>query len=105
GMQSPVGLKSVPLDMLVFDELDEATPDAKTRARERLSHSDYKRVLELSNPSLPNYGIDEAFQRSDQRHWHIRCSDCGEWTAPDLAFPLHLGQEVRILRRRANGTV
>jgi len=105
GMQSSVGLKSIPLDMLVFDELDEATPDAKTRARERLSHSDYKRILELSNPSLPNYGIDEVFQRSDQRHWHIRCSGCGEWTAPVLAFPLHLGEEVRILRRRANGTV
>ena len=103
GMQSPVGLKSVPLDMLVFDELDEATPDAKTRARERLSHSDYKRILELSNPSLPGYGIDEVFQRSDQRHWHIRCESCREWTAPDLVFPMRLGEEVRIIRRRPNG--
>ncbi len=34
--------------MIVFDELDEATPDAKTRAKERLSHSSYKRVIELS---------------------------------------------------------
>ncbi|MGH9786982.1 MAG: phage terminase large subunit family protein, partial [Terriglobia bacterium] len=29
GMQSQVGMKSVPADMIVFDELDEATPDAK----------------------------------------------------------------------------
>ncbi len=38
GMRSPIGIKSVPADMIVFDELDEATPDAKTRAKERLSH-------------------------------------------------------------------
>ncbi|MCH6590974.1 MAG: phage terminase large subunit family protein, partial [Proteobacteria bacterium] len=56
GMQSTVGMKSVPADMLVFDELDEATPDAKSLAKERLAHSDYRRVVELSNPSLPNYG-------------------------------------------------
>ncbi len=63
GMRSPIGIKSVPADMIVFDELDEATPDAKTRAKERLSHSSYKRVIELSNPSIPDFGIDEAFQR------------------------------------------
>jgi hypothetical protein len=104
GMQSAVGLKSVPADMLVFDELDEATPDAKTRAKERLSHSDYRRVIELSNPSLPGYGIDEAFQLSDQRHWTLRCEACREWTAPALAFPMKLGDEVRIIRPRGDGT-
>ena len=33
--------------------------------------------MELSNPSLPGYGIDEAYQVSDQRHWTVRCSECG----------------------------
>ena len=104
GMQSTVGMKSVPADMVVFDELDEATPEAKSLARERLSHSDYKRVIELSNPSLPNYGIDEAYQLSDQRHWTIRCDGCGTWTAPDKAFPTKLGQEVRIIRLGEDGS-
>lgn len=105
GMQSPVGMKSVPADMLVFDELDEASPDAKALARERLAHSDYKRILELSNPSIPHYGIDETYQQSDQRHWTVKCAACGTWTAPDAAFPSTLGQEVRILRERADGSV
>src|SRR6266850_4514722 len=39
GMKSSVGLKSVPVDMVIFDELDEATPLAKAMAKERLSHS------------------------------------------------------------------
>jgi len=76
GMQSTVGMKSVPADMAEFDELDEATPDVKALAKERLSHSDYRRLVELSNPSLPDYGIDEAFQESDPRVWMMKCPDC-----------------------------
>jgi hypothetical protein len=104
GMQSSVGMKSVPADMVVFDELDEATPDAKVVAVERLSHSDYRRMVELSNPSLPAYGIDAAFQESDQRHWTLRCEACGAWTALDAEFPRKLGEEVKVIRSRADGT-
>ncbi len=103
GMKSTVGMKSVPADMLVFDELDETTPDAKALARERLSHSDYRRMLQLSNPTLPDYGIDEAFQQSDQRHWTLKCPGCGAWTALDQAFPRKLGEEVPIIRPRPDG--
>ncbi len=104
GMQSTVGMKSVPADMIVFDELDEATPEAKAMARERLAHSDYKRIIELSNPSLPEYGIDEAYQKSDQRHWTLKCPACGAWTALEREFPVKLGQEVRIILPRPDGT-
>jgi hypothetical protein len=104
GMQSSIGMKSIPLDMLVFDELDEATPDAKSLAKERLSHSDYRRLIELSNPSLPGYGIDEAYLESDQRHWTLRCIACGKWTALEKAFPAKLGEDVRVIRERADGT-
>ena len=104
GMKSTVGMKSVPADMIVFDELDEAPPEAKTLALERLAHSDYKRVVELSNPSLPGYGVDEAYEASDQRHWTVKCPGCGRWTAFDCAFPTKLGQEVRIIREREDGT-
>lgn len=30
-------------------------------AKEGPAHSEYKRVIELSNPSLPDYGIDEQW--------------------------------------------
>ena len=104
GMQSSVGMKSVPADMVVFDELDEAEPAAKAMARERLAHSEYKRMIELSNPSLPDYGIDEQYEKSDQRHWTIRCSECGTWTALDKEFPTKLGQELRIILPREDGS-
>ena len=104
GMQSTVGMKSVPADMIVFDELDEATPDAKTLAKERIAHSDYKRVIELSNPSLPDYGIDEQYQLSDQRHWTVKCPACGQWTAPEREFPTKLDEEAKIILSREDGT-
>lgn len=104
GMQSEVGMKSVPADMLTFDELDEATPTARSMALERLAHSDYKRIIELSNPSLPDFGIDSSFQASDQRHWTVKCSACGRWVSLVKEFPRKLGEEVRIIREREDGT-
>jgi Phage terminase large subunit (GpA) len=103
GMKSEIGMKSVPADLVVFDELDETPPEMKSLALERLAHSDFKRIIELSNPSLPDYGIDEAYQRSDQRHWTLKCPGCGQWTAPEKEFPTKLSQEVRIIRPRPSG--
>ncbi len=104
GMQSTVQMKSIPVDQIVFDELDEAEPSAKALAKERLAHSDFKRIIELSNPSLPGYGVDEQFQKSDQRHWTLKCPSCGSWTALDKEFPKKLGQEVRIILPRKDGS-
>ncbi len=104
GMQSQVGMKSVPADMLAFDELDETDPTDKALAMERLAHSDYKRIVEVSNPSLPDYGIDESYQKSDQRHWTLKCPACGKWTSPEQEFPKKLGEEVRIILPREDGS-
>ncbi len=104
GMQSVVQLKSVPGDMVVFDELDESEPQAKAKAKERLSHSDYKWIIELSNPSLPDYGIDEVYQLSDQRHWTVKCPGCNAWVCLDREFPMRLGQQVRVILPRTDGT-
>jgi hypothetical protein len=104
GMQSPIGIKSVPADMVVFDELDEATPDARTRALERLSHSSYKRIVELSNPSLPDYGIDHSYEGTDQRHWMLKCPRCNEWTSMVREFPRKPNEEVWVIRIRPDET-
>lgn len=104
GMVSKVALKSVPADMIVLDELDEVEPESKSMAKERLSHSDFARIVELSNPSIPEYGVDEAYQASDQRHWTIKCTSCGEWTVMEREFPMKLGEEVRIILPRQDGT-
>ena len=87
GMASRVGLKSVPIDFIVFDELDEAPQNAIDMAMERMGHSEYKEVLKLSNPTLPDYGIDKAFQETDQRYWLLKCERCREYTCLEDTFP------------------
>lgn len=97
GMRSRVGLKSIPVDFVIFDELDEAPQNAVDMAMERLSHSEYKEILKLSNPTLPDYGIDKAFQETDQRFWLLKCERCGEYTCLEDTFPdclLEIGDRV-----------
>jgi hypothetical protein len=87
GMKSRVGLKSIPVDLIVFDELDEAPQNAIDMAMERMGHSEFKEILKLSNPTLPDYGIDKAFQETDQRYWLLKCEKCGEYTCLEDTFP------------------
>jgi len=87
GMRSAIGLKSIPVDFIVMDELDEAPQNAQDMAMARMSHSEFKEVLKLSNPTLPDYGIDLAFQETDQRYWHVKCQKCNAWNNLDETFP------------------
>jgi hypothetical protein len=87
GMKSRSQLKSVPVDMLIADELDEASPMSLDMAMERMSHSEHKEVLKLSNPTIPDYGIDAAFQQTDQRYWLLKCYSCKEYTCLEDTFP------------------
>lgn len=87
GMQSRIGLKSIPVDLIVFDELDEAPQRAVDMAMERMGHSEFKEVLMLSNPTIPDYGIDKAFQETDQRYWLLKCPSCGHYTCLEDTFP------------------
>ena len=97
GMQSRVGLKSIPVDFLILDELDEAPQNAMDMAMERMAHSKIREVLKLSNPTLPDYGIDKAFQETDQRYWLLKCPKCGHFTCLEDTFPeclLEVGDRV-----------
>lgn len=104
GMVSRVGLKSIPVDFTVFDELDEAPPKMVDMAVERMAHSEFKHILKLSNPTLPDYGIDLAFQETDQRYWMLKCRFCNNWTCLPLEFPQGLienpnGEVIRVCTR------
>jgi hypothetical protein len=87
GMQSRIGLKSIPVDLIIFDELDEAPPKRIDMALERMGHSEQKEVVMLSNPTLPDYGINKAFQLTDQRYWLLKCPKCNHYTCMEDTFP------------------
>lgn len=87
GMVSRVGLKSIPVDLICFDELDEAPQKAVDMAMERMGHSEFREVMMLSNPTIPDFGIDKAFQETDQRFWLLKCDKCRAYTCLEDTFP------------------
>lgn len=88
GMKSKLSLKSVPADLIVFDELDEAPQNMVDVAMRRMDHAeDGGEVEMLSNPTLPDYGIDKAFQKTDQRFWLLKCPRCREYHNLIEEFP------------------
>lgn len=82
-----VQLLGIPVDRLVFDELDLMNEAVIEKARGRLGHSRLKEEVYIANPTLPDYGIDKVFRQSDQRHLHRKCEACGEWTCAEVEFP------------------
>lgn len=87
GMQSKVSLKSIPVDLVIYDELDEAPQDRIKIAQERMGHSLFKETRMLSNPTIPDYGINLVFQETDQRYWLLKCPSCGHYTCLEDTFP------------------
>jgi len=80
-------IKSVDLDLVILDEVAELDPELVDWVDDRLLHSDYKRRYELSQPDVPNWGIDERFRESDQKYWALRCPRCRVRTIVELEFP------------------
>jgi hypothetical protein len=85
---------SIDADMLIHDETDRSKPEIISMYQERLSHSKHKYIIHLSNPSIPDYGINALYLRSDMKQWFVTCPKCkGEQM---LHFPdsLHKGETV-----------
>lgn len=85
--ESSSQLKSIPVDRVVFDEVDEMAGSMIELAKERISHSKVKELMFLGTPTIPDHGIDAFYQTSDQRVWMIKCDKCGKETSLDLEFP------------------
>jgi hypothetical protein len=99
GAKSRSQLKSIPCDMVTFDERDEMEESMVELADKRLDGSDFKHRISLSTPSIPDYGVDYEYKHSDQSHWLIKCDGCGKYTCLELEFPSCLKRlEDRVMR-------
>lgn len=72
-------LKSVPVDSLALDEIDEMDPRAPSIAEKRLGDSELQLIRKISTPSYAGVGIDAAWAETDRRRWHVCCPRCGQW--------------------------
>lgn len=85
GSKSRSGLKSVPVGLLVLDELNEMNQDNTSLARERLAGQLTKAEWMISTPTSEGFGIDEHYQRSTQEHFYFKCPSCSRLT--ELIYP------------------
>ncbi|MDE2101550.1 MAG: phage terminase large subunit family protein [Patescibacteria group bacterium] len=67
---------ALPADGYVCDERDRSDPTIVEMFASRLQHSKFKWQWDLSNPSVPENGVDISWQESDQKEWFIRCEGC-----------------------------
>ncbi len=71
---------ATPADLYISDETDRSKQDIVSQFETRLQHSKYGWKWYVSNPSLPGIGVDAHWAKSDQKHWMVRCDECGfEW--------------------------
>lgn len=87
GVFSKRKVKSITVDFVIKDEVDEANQENLAFADDRMMHSAYKWIVELSQPSVDDFGIDESFKKSDMNYWGVRCKFCRRWEFVDKTFP------------------
>jgi hypothetical protein len=76
GGKSNSGLKSVPIGILVLDEVDEMSKRAVALAYERLSGQDDTISWCISTPTVPKVGVSEQFELSTQEWYYFDCPLC-----------------------------
>lgn len=99
GSESKRGLDSVDADHIVFDEYDTLEQKNIPDAEERIGASLTGLVRRVGVPSVPDWGIDAAFQASDQRLWMTKCEFCGEWQDMDFFKNVDFKTAQRICRK------
>ena len=79
-------MKSIGVDKIVFDEVDHMEEEVIAKARGRYYDSPWQEEVFIGNPIIPGLGIDQQWQKSDQRHWWRECFSCGKHTCAELFF-------------------
>lgn len=68
---------ATPADLYIADEVDRSKQDTVKQFQTRLQHSKFAWRWYFSNPSAPGVGVDQYWEKSDQKHWFIKCGGCG----------------------------
>ena len=83
GANSPAGLASRPIRLVLCDEVDRYPPSAGSEgdpiqlARKRANTFWNRKIVMVSTPTNKGASrIEEAFEESDQRHFYVPCKHC-----------------------------
>ncbi len=82
GSNSTAGFIEFPADDVTIDELNECDQENIEMAWERLSHSEYRTEVKVSNPTVEGFGIDHEYSKTNQMIYKIKHS-CGKYLSFD----------------------
>lgn len=74
---------SIPLEMVISDEIDKCDRDMLTIYTSRLAHGKYKLRKNFSTPTIKGHGIDLEMQTSRRFKNFCKCNRCDSWFYPD----------------------
>lgn len=103
GSHSRSKLKSIPTPVIIFDELDEMPKQTVALAEERQSGQrvDSTLIFKLSTPTITGYGINLAFNLSNQKYYHFKCPGCSRYITLDYPQNFQLvGDGIHDIRLR-----
>lgn len=76
GSNSRSQLKSIPVGLIILDEVDEMMQENIPLAIERLSGQLERYDIKLSTPTIPDFGINYYFSKSTEEHFMFKCPSC-----------------------------
>lgn len=81
---------SVPAEVIISDEVDFSNPTVLGKLNSRLRHANTVDEMgnrgfrfQFSTPTVTGFGIDEPFNKGDQRYYMCRCEHCEKWVLPN----------------------
>lgn len=78
GSNSRSQLKSIPVSLIILDELDEMNQENVPLALQRLSGQLERYDWKISTPTIPEYGINVDYNLSTQDHFRFKCPSCSK---------------------------
>jgi len=86
GAHSEHKLESIPARVVIVDELDRCRPDTPSLVRERVKTYAESKIVYNGKPGDAGRGIDEQYQLSDRRQYHVPCPFCREYHVRRWAY-------------------
>ena len=78
-------------DLVILDEFDAMHEEVFSLAQQRLRSSRSPQLIAVSTPSVPEAGISDLFQMSNQLHYELLCANCDRWQVPE--YPASVDQD------------
>jgi len=87
GSKSRNDLKSIPVGLLILDEIDEMPEESVSLVEHRKDgqKEGSTSLLKLSTPTLPGFGIDKEYEESNKGIFSFKCPSCSKLI--DLDYP------------------